>query len=150
MNKYIYFIALMFFGGVAQATTYAQHKQQVRNALVKCLKDPENSKYSATYNGCLLEASENFIKKSDLEFKSAYQKANQNEKNNLINDREIYKLAFKNCEIFQNLSYSGFNTEANCKLETAKNYLSLLTRGSSSYPKSWTLENRVDNLYIGY
>lgn len=132
------------------AGTYVQYKQQVRNGLVECLKDPENSKYSAAYNACLLQAAESFISKANIEFKLAYQKGNQYEKTNLINNRKIYMNAFSNCETFQDLSFDGFGTEATCKISTAKDYLGSLTNAGASLPNNWTIENRVDKYFIGY
>lgn len=150
MKKFFLYSALIMVCSISQAGTYPQYKQQVRNELVKCLKDPENAKFSAAYNGCLLEASANFLKKANLEFNAAFQKANAVEKDNLLKDRKIYSLAFEKCEIFQDLSFDGFGKEAICKLQTAKDYLNLLTNGASSYPNSWTIENRIDRLFIGY
>lgn len=149
MKKIILFNIAILVSGISQAETYTKYKSQVRNELVRCLKDPENAKYSAAFNGCLLEASNTFLKKADLEFSVAYKKANAN-KNSLLENRRIYYMAIKQCEIFQGLSYDGFTQEAICKLQTAKDYLSLLTNGASSYPTSWTIENRIDRLFIGY
>ena len=150
MKKIILMSILLFTCCSLQAGTYTQYKKQVRNTLVKCLKDPENYKFSAAFNGCVLEASDDFMKRSTIEFNKQYQVANARERGNLIKDKIIYTNAIKSCEGFQDLSYDGFTTEAICKLHTARNYLSLLTNGAGSYSDSWTLEDRVDNLFIGY
>lgn len=150
MKVILLICCLIVLSASVNATTYIQHKKQVRNELVKCLKDPENNKYSAAYNACLLQAANNFIVKADSEFKLAYQKVNQYEKENLITDRKIYMKAFSQCEAFQALSFDGFSKEASCKLSLAKEYLGTLTNRAGSLPEEWTIENRVDQYFIGY
>ncbi|AXY59823.1 hypothetical protein [Acinetobacter chinensis] len=131
-------------------SSYEQYKVQVRNQLVECLEDPENNKFSAAYNACLLKAADDFIGKADIEYKSAYKKANEYEKDNLIKNRKIYVNVFKACENFQNLSFDGFGNEAACKITVAKNYLGSLTNSAASLPDDWTIANRVDKYFIGY
>lgn len=134
----------------SMAGSYELYKKQVRNKLIGCLNEPENLKHSAARNGCLLEAANNFVSKADTEFKLAYQKANEYEKNNLIKDRKIYANAFSNCEIYQGLSFDGFGKEATCKVTVSKDYLGSLTNSAASLPDNWTIENRVDRYIIGY
>jgi hypothetical protein len=150
MKKFILITSVVLTSNSIQAETYTQSKKAIRNILVSCLKDPENSRYSAAFNSCLLDASDSFIKKADLEFNKQLKTANAIERNSLIKDQRIYKTSLKNCEIYQNLSFDGFTKEAVCKIQTGKDYLSLLTGGASSLPSNWTLEDRVDKLFIGY
>ncbi|MCK4111577.1 hypothetical protein HCY65_10970 [Acinetobacter radioresistens] len=150
MYRFILLAFMIITSGLAQAESYAQAKKQVRNKLVACFKEPENMKFSAAFNGCLLTASDNFMQKANAEFKQQYVKASDKERSNLLKDRKIYLDSIKHCEVFQDLSYDGFTKEAMCKLQTAKDYLSLLTNGPASYPENWTIENRVDKLFIGY
>ena len=149
--KIIFMSCLLILASMnSMAGSYDEYKKQVRNQLVGCLKDPENSRFVAAYNGCLLEAADNFISKADIEYKSAFQKANDFEKRNLLKNRNIYTNAFSNCEIYQELSYDGFGKEAYCKITVAKEYLGSLTNSADSLPENWTTENRVDKYFIGY
>ncbi|MFC2995791.1 hypothetical protein ACFODO_11000 [Acinetobacter sichuanensis] len=149
--KNILLIFLTFFiSSSVFAENFLQSKKQVRNYLVSCLKDPENSKYSAAYNSCLLEASDKFLEKANIEFSQQFTKANITTRNSLVKDRNIYLNAIKFCESYQAVSYDGFTKEAICKLKTAKDYLSLLVNGETTLPNNWKIEDRVDKLFIGY
>ncbi|WP_312586403.1 hypothetical protein [Acinetobacter sp.] len=150
MKKIILLSFMILFSGLAQAESYIQAKKQVRSKLVACLKKPDNMMFSAAFNGCLLDASAEFIAKANNEFNQKYKKANATEKVNLLKNRKIYMNSIKGCESFQDLSYDGYTTEAICKLQMAKNYLNLLTNGAASYPEKWTIEDKVDELFIGY
>ncbi|RZG78695.1 hypothetical protein EXE10_17125 [Acinetobacter sp. WCHAc060033] len=150
MKKILFLGLLVWLSGSVFAENYLQSKKQVRNSLVSCLKDPENSKFSAAYNSCLLEASDKFLAKANTEFGQQFAKANTTTRNSLVRDRNIYLNAIKFCESYQDLSYDGFTKEAMCKLKTAKDYLSLLVNGGSTLPDNWKIEDRVDKLFIGY
>ncbi|MFW1923919.1 hypothetical protein [Acinetobacter geminorum] len=150
MKKIVLVGLILLFSCYVSAESYSQSKKLIRNSLVTCLKDPENSKFSAAYNSCLLDASNDFLEKANIEFKQQYNKGNTNTRDLLTKDRNIYTSAIKFCEIYQNLSYKGFTKEALCKLQTAKEYLSLLKNGNSALPNDWKIEDRVDKLFIGY
>ncbi|WP_151817553.1 MULTISPECIES: hypothetical protein [Acinetobacter] len=150
MKKIVLVGLILLFSCYVSAESYSQSKKLIRNSLVTCLKDPENSKFSAAYNSCLLDASNDFLEKANIEFKQQYNKGNTNTRDLLTKDRNIYTSAIKFCEIYQNLSYEGFTKEALCKLQTAKEYLSLLKNGNSALPNDWKIEDRVDKLFIGY
>ncbi|MGK8800946.1 hypothetical protein [Acinetobacter seifertii] len=150
MKKIVLVGLILLFSCYVSAESYSQSKKLIRNSLVTCLKDPENSKFSAAYNSCLLDASNDFLEKANIEFKQQYNKGNTNTRDSLTKDRNIYTSAIKFCEIYQNLSYEGFTKEALCKLQTAKEYLSLLKNGNSALPNDWKIEDRVDKLFIGY
>lgn len=150
MKKILLLGLLVGLSNSAFSENYLKSKKQVRNSLVSCLKDPENSKFSAAYNSCLLEASDKFLEKANLEFSQQFAKANTTTRNSLVKDRKIYLNAVKFCEFYQEISYDGFTKEAICKLKTSKDYLSLLLNGESTLPNNWKLEDRVDRLFIGY
>ena len=148
--KKILLLGLIGVAFSANAESYTQSKNKVRNTLVACLKDPENLNFSAASNGCLLEASENFLNKASIEFKSQYEKAGNLDRQKLLNDRKIYLSAVKFCEIYQNVSHGGFTEEAICKVKRAKEYLNFITNGEASLALNWKIEDRVDKLFIGY
>ena len=150
MKRVIFIFLTIFLSGSAFADSYLQSRKIVRDFLITCLKDPENAKYSAAYNSCLLEASDGFLEKANAEFNQQFIKGNVTTRNSLVKDRNIYLNAIKFCELFQEVSYDGFTKEAICKLKTTKEYLSLLTNGDSSLPNNWKIEDRVDKLFIGY
>ncbi|MDN5625809.1 MAG: hypothetical protein L0G96_21940 [Acinetobacter sp.] len=150
MKRVIFIFLTIFLSGSAFADSYLQSRKIVRDSLIACLKDPENAKYSAAYNSCLLEASDGFLEKANAEFNQQFIKGNATTRNSLVKDRNIYLNAIKFCELFQEVSYDGFTKEAICKLKTTKEYLSLLTNGDSSLPNNWKIEDRVDKLFIGY
>ncbi len=58
MKRVIFIFLTIFLSGSAFADSYLQSRKIVRDSLIACLKDPENAKYSAAYNSCLLEASD--------------------------------------------------------------------------------------------
>lgn len=142
MKKIVLMCVFLLSSCYVSAESYTQSKKLVRNSLVTCLKDPENSKFSAAYNSCLLDASNDFLEKANIEFKKQFNKGNTNTRELLTKDQNIYTRAIKFCEIYQNLSYEGFTKEALCKLQTAKEYLSLLTNGNSALPNDWKIEDR--------
>ena len=150
MKRVIFIFLTIFLSGSAFADSYLQSRKIVRDSLIACLKDPENAKYSAAYNSCLLEASDRFLEKANAEFNQQFIKGNVTTRNSLVKDRNIYLNAIKFCELFQEVIYDGFTKEAICKLKTTKEYLSLLTNGDSSLPNNWKIEDRVDKLFIGY
>ena len=57
-------------------------------------------------------------------------------------------MQIKTCEIYQELSFDGFGEEANCKLLRSQDYYRYLKNANGM--EKWTLENRVDNLFLGY
>lgn len=131
------------------AAQYQETKQRVKSALVKCLKDPENSSHSATYNACILDAYNMFQAQAKKEFAEKYKSSEEFSRIELRKNRDVYNRAIKNCEIFQDL-FDGFGKEAVCKLGLSRDYLISLKGGQGAYPSSWKVEDIVDHIYLTY
>lgn len=148
--KLLICLVLLTFNSVAMATSYSQYRLKVKNQLVACLKDPENAKYSAAFNGCLLDAGDTFISQANIEYAKQFNATNAAGRSLLIRDRQIYSQAFNNCDSFSDLKFDGYTKTALCKIQVSKNYLGSLTNSAASLPSKWTMEDRIDKYFIGY
>lgn len=151
MKKTLWIISIIAISiSSTYAATYQQDKQKIRSQLIKCLKEPENAKHSAAFNSCLIDAATEFQNKAQIEFDTQYNTNNSKkyEQESLIKNRRIFLMQIKSCEIYQELSFDGFGEEATCKLLRSQDYYRYLKNANGM--EKWTLENRVDNLFLGY
>lgn len=130
----------------AHSATYQLEKQKIRQQLIQCLKKPESS-FSAVFNECVLNAATEFQRKSKIEFDSQYSAKNAN-KDGLIKDRKIFLLQIQACEFYQELSFDGFGSAAQCELSRSQDYFRYLKNDNGKV--NWSLENRIDIFFLGY